>query len=69
MYLDAVAEFEDPDGDIVVLGGRQEFYTERVVLHCVTILLRPIQRTALYINKDIGVSKIIALYSNKFILL
>lgn len=55
MYLDAVAEFEDPDGNIVVLGGRQEFYTERVVLHCVTILLRPIQRTALYINKDIGV--------------
>lgn len=55
MYLDAVAEFEDPDGDIAVLSGRQEFYTERVILHCVTILLRPIQRTALYINKDIGV--------------
>lgn len=55
MYLDAVAEFEDPDGNIVVLGGRQEFYTERVILHCVTILLRPIQCTALNRKKSISV--------------
>ena len=50
MYLDSIAEFEDPDGDIVVFSGRQEFYTKWVILHCVAILLWPIEGATLLKN-------------------
>ena len=50
VYLDSIAEFEDPDGDIVVFSGRQEFYTKWVILHCVAILLWPIEGATLLKN-------------------
>ena len=62
MYLNSIAEFEDPDGDIVVFGGRQEFYTKWVILHCVAILLWPIEGATLLKNSVTYVCMHIGLY-------